>query len=86
MFYGVGVLLNALWFYTIKDWQIILASIYLIPCLAVLLAVLIIVKDTPFSAILRNTPYKVYQNLTYIAKLNQKDNSSLTVAEISNIK
>jgi MFS family permease len=58
LFYGLGVLLNVLWFYTVADWQIIYCVFYFVPLMIVVFGVAYIVKDTPICLVTRNKPIK----------------------------
>jgi len=86
MFYGIGVLLNVPWYYIVGDWQLIMAIFYLIPSLAVLLGIIMFVRDTPICLVLRNSPEKAYKDMKYIAKINKIDNPNLSLNEIKEIK
>jgi MFS family permease len=58
LFYGLGVLLNVVWYYWIKDWQMIFVLFYFLPAVASTLGVVIIVRDTPICLVMRNSPSK----------------------------
>jgi hypothetical protein len=53
-FYGVGVILDILWYWWIRDWQIILGVCYLAPAVVVFVVLTVFVKDTPSCLVLRN--------------------------------
>jgi MFS family permease len=61
LFYGLGVLLNVLWYFWIKDWQMIFVLFYFIPAVACVIGVVIIVRDTPICLVMRNSPSKALQ-------------------------
>ena len=58
LFYGLGVLLNVLWYYWIKDWQMIFVLFYFLPAVASVLGVVFIVRDTPNFQMMRKSPSK----------------------------
>ena len=58
LFYGLGVLLNVLWYYWIKDWQMIFVLFYFLPAVASVLGVVFIVRDTTICRVMRNSPSK----------------------------
>ena len=61
LFYGLGVLLNVLWYFWIQDWQMIFVLFYFIPAVACAIGVVIIVRDTPICLVMRNSPSKALQ-------------------------
>jgi MFS family permease len=61
LFYGLGVLLNVIWYYWIKDWQMIFVLFYFLPAVASVLGVVFIVRDTPICLVMRNSPSKALQ-------------------------
>ena len=61
LFYGLGVLLNVIWYYWIKDWQMIFVLFYFLPAVVSVLGVVIIVRDTPICLVMRNSPSKALQ-------------------------
>lgn len=85
LFYGLGVLINVLWYYAVGDWQLIFAIFYFIPLVAVIIGMVKFVKDTPMCLIMRYTAKKAHRAFRYIAKLN-KNKFRVTVDEIAEIK
>ena len=61
LFYGLGVLLNVIWYYWIKDWQMIFVLFYFLPAVTSVLGVVFIVRDTPICLLMRNSPSKALQ-------------------------
>jgi len=61
LFYGLGVLLNVIWYYWIKDWQMIFVLFYFLPAVTSVLGVVFIVRDTPICLVMRNSPSKALQ-------------------------
>lgn len=61
LFYGLGVLLNVLWYFWIKDWQMIFVLFYFLPAVASTIGIVIIVRDTPICLVMRNSPSKALQ-------------------------
>jgi MFS family permease len=86
LFYGLGVLLNVLWYYLVGDWQLIFAIFYFIPAVITTLGVVFIVKDTPICLVMRNTPLQALQDFRYIAKMNNKRSFKMDVEEIEDVK
>jgi hypothetical protein len=58
LFYGLGVLLNVLWYFMVKDWQMIFVLFYFLPAVASVIGIVIIVRDTPICLVMRNSPSK----------------------------
>jgi MFS family permease len=73
LFYGLGVLINVLWFYAVGNWQIILAVFYLVPLVMVIIGVYFFVRDTPICLVTRYTPSVAVKEFNFIAKMNKKD-------------
>lgn len=69
-FYGVGVVLDILWYWWIQDWQIILGVCYLIPGAIGFVILTIFVKDTPSCLVIRNTSEHAWKKFKEIAKMN----------------
>jgi OCT family organic cation transporter-like MFS transporter 4/5 len=86
LFYGLGVLLNNLWYFMVGDWQIIFAVFYFIPMVAVTIGSIVIIKDTPICLVMRNTPLKALRDFRYIAKMNKIKNFKMDVEEIEEVK
>jgi hypothetical protein len=70
IFYGVGVIMDILFYYLLRDWQLVLGLFFFIPGVVVLVIVSVLVKDTPSCLVLRNTPEKALKDLLSIAKMN----------------
>lgn len=70
-FYGVGVMLDILWYWWIRDWQIILGACYLLPALAAFLIMTLLVEDTPSCLVLRNSSEKALRAFLAMARMNQ---------------
>lgn len=86
LFYGLGVLLNVLWYYAVGDWQLIFVVFYLIPAVATTLGVIMIVKDTPICLVMRKTPLQALEDFRYIAKMNNRRSFRMDVEEIEDVK
>lgn len=86
LFYGLGVLLNVLWYYAVGDWQLIFVVFYFIPAVATTLGVIMIVKDTPICLVMRKTPIQALEDFRYIAKMNNKRSFRMEVEEIEEVK
>ena len=70
MFFGMGVLINVLWYFAVGDWQLIFAIFYFIPLVLVVLSFIFFVRDTPMCLVMRNNTYRALKEFTFIAKLN----------------
>ncbi len=70
IFYGVGVILDILYFWLFRDWQIVLGLFFLLPGVIVLVILTLFVKDTPSCLVLRNDSEKALKDLLQIAKMN----------------
>lgn len=86
LFYGLGVLLNVLWYYAVGDWQLIFAIFYFIPTVVVVIGIAVIVRDTPICLVMRNSPVKALRDFRFIAKFNKKRSFKMEVEEIEEIK
>lgn len=86
LFYGLGVLLNVLWYYAVGDWQLIFVVFYFIPVVATTLGVVMIVKDTPICLVMRKTPLQALDDFRYIAKMNNRRSFRMDVNEIEDVK
>lgn len=53
-FYGVGVMMDILWYWGIGNWQIILSCGFLIPAIIILTVLTFVIKDTPKCLVLNN--------------------------------
>lgn len=69
-FYGVGVILDILWYWGIGNWQIILSCGFLLPAIIILAALTFIIKDTPKCLVLNNSSEEALLQFEYIAKMN----------------
>ncbi len=69
-FYGVGVILDILWYWWIADWQIILVACFLVPAVVVLAMISLFVRDTPTCLVLRNESDVALREFQKIAKMN----------------
>lgn len=82
LFYGLGVVLNVLWYWMVGDWQLIFAIFYFIPAVLTTLTVVIIVRDTPICLVMRNSPLKALQEFSFIAQINRRRSFRMEVEEI----
>ena len=78
--------MNVLWYFALKNWQLIFIIFYLIPSVLVVLSIIFIVKDTPICLVMRNSPLKALNDFRFIAKMNRKRGFSLDAEEIEEIK
>jgi MFS family permease len=69
-FYGVGVILDILWYWWIADWQIILGACFLAPAVVVLVVLSLFVRDTPACLVLRNDSAVALRDFQKIASMN----------------
>jgi hypothetical protein len=70
IFYGVGVMMDILLYWLIKDWQIVLGLGFLLPGVVAFVVLSIFVKDTPSCLVLRNSSEKALKDFKQIAKMN----------------
>jgi hypothetical protein len=54
-FYGIGVIMDILWYWGIGNWQIILSCGFLLPAIIILATLTFIIKDTPKCLVLNNS-------------------------------
>ena len=85
LFYGLGVLINVLWFYVIGDWQIIYGACYFIPLVVVICCFMVFVRDTPMCLVMRNHSAKALKSFKYIGRMNGKE-CGITLEELAKIK
>ena len=85
LFYGLGVLINVLWFFVIGDWQLIYAICYLLPLIGVIISFMLLVKDTPMCLVMRNHSSRALKKFQYIAKMNNKK-CEMDIEELASIK
>lgn len=69
-FYGVGVILDILWYWAIGDWQIIMGACFLVPGILVLVVLTFFVKDTPSCLVLQNDSETAFKAFLEIASIN----------------
>ena len=72
MFYGVGHLGNAVFYYFLRNWQFVFIYFYAIPAVIAIISVSFFVVDTPMCLINSLTPNKVRKALFWVAKVNSK--------------
>lgn len=65
------MLSNVLWYYAVRDWQIIMGVFYLGPSLFVLIAVITFVKDTPICLITRWSATEALKAFSFISRINR---------------
>ena len=70
--YCLGGLANVLWYYTIGNFQIVLIACYAVPSIAVLIGLILFVKDTPICLISKYSAEEAYKALRFIAEVNKK--------------
>lgn len=78
LFYGLGVLLNVLWYWWIGDWQVIFVAAYFAPLVVVIGGSVFYLKDTPMCLVTRYHAYEALKDFTFIAKNNNKKDFNLT--------
>lgn len=83
LFYGLGVLINVLWYYAIGDWQIILIAFYLVPLVFVIIGSIFFIKDTPMCLVTRYKSERALKAFAFIAKINKKADFFISQREIS---
>jgi hypothetical protein len=71
---GMGISLNGLFFFMLKDWQIFLATYILIPLLFSLWGLVFYMEETPFDLIINNTAEFSLAALKRIAVKNGREN------------
>ena len=54
LFFGLGVLVNVLWYYLTSDWQLVYVLFYFIPLVATIMGFIFLVTDTPMCLVMRN--------------------------------
>ena len=54
LFFGLGVLVNVLWYYLTSDWQLVYVLFYFIPLVATIMSFVFLVTDTPMCLVMRN--------------------------------
>lgn len=56
LFYGLGHILNAGYYYWLLDWQLVFIYFYLLPAVLLLTAVLLFMVDSPICLIRKLNP------------------------------
>ena len=51
--YGSGILLNVLWLFAFKKWYFVLLFPFVLPLIIILIGIIFLIVDTPFSLITR---------------------------------
>ena len=83
LFYGLGVLINVLWFFTVGDWQYIMGIFYFLPLIVVIVSAILFLRDTPMCLVTRYSPKSAFKDFKFIAKLNKVEAFDLTVDDIA---
>ena len=78
LFYGVGIALNPLWFYLLRDWRTVLIAGYGVPAFLACLGALRILRDTPLNIITRQQPAQALADFLFIARLNRVADPDIT--------
>lgn len=86
VFHGLGVTLNGLIFYLLKNGLIVI--LILIPILVVLLMFIIFyIQETPYDLVISSTPEDSLAVLKKIAMHNNRENEhKITLPELQNVK
>jgi hypothetical protein len=71
--FSVGGLANVLWFYLLRDFQLVLLYCYLVPAVLATAALIFFVKDTPICMVTKGSPEKALKGLRFIAEVNGRD-------------
>ena len=79
MFYGIGHLGNAGFYFFLKDWQMVFIYCYAIPAVLTMMVLSIFVVDTPMCLINFLTPNKARKALFWVAKINGKKDFYITL-------
>lgn len=78
LFYGLGVLMNVLWYWWIADWQVIFVASYFAPLVVVIGGAIFFIRDTPMCLVTRYPVDWALRDFTFIAKKNGKTNFNLS--------
>ena len=68
--YGLGVTLNGAIFYFVSSWQLVLLLFQVVPMSIVLLLFILVIENTPFDLITRNSPEAAREALLNVATMN----------------
>ena len=85
MVYGLGMAVNAIAFYFIKDWIKIIVFVHMIPTTIVIFAVYFFVEDTPMDILRFDKSEDALKILQRIADFNRVT-LSITIEEIDSLK
>ena len=58
--YGVGLLMNAVWYWAFSDWKMVFWIGYVIPLAISAVVALVFLRDSPTYLVMRNSPEKAY--------------------------
>jgi MFS family permease len=79
MFYGIGHLGNAGFYFWLKDWQSVFIYCYAIPAILILFSLTFFTVDTPICLINLLSPNKARKALYWVAKVNGKKDFFITL-------
>jgi hypothetical protein len=85
-FYGIGSLGNTGLYYWLRDWEKVFTYFYIIPGAVLIVAIVLIVTDTPIELINNLSPEEAHGQFMKIAKINGVANSELSIDHIRTIK
>jgi MFS transporter, OCT family, solute carrier family 22 (organic cation transporter), member 4/5 len=86
LFYGLGVLINVLWYFALRDWQLIYAIFYAVPLMLTIAAVIFFIRDTPICLVMRYPPRQALRDFRFIAKMNNKKSFGVNVDQLTATK
>jgi MFS family permease len=70
--YGLGMVIDALVFYYIKEWTQIYLYVFIVPAVLTLVAVMAVIEKTPMDMLSSETETEVMARLQRIASINNK--------------
>lgn len=86
LFFGLGAMGNAIIFYILSHYQLVLIFYYLIPNAVILYVFNRYLQDTPIELVTRHSPEQALQSLLFISQENCISNHGLTLQEIENLQ
>ena len=74
----IGSMSNVLWYYIVPYFRLVLILFYGIPSIVILVWMVLFLKDTPISLLTKYTAREAHTALSFIAKINKKENFKMT--------
>lgn len=84
--YGLGIVANSLFFYSLKDWRTIILFCHIAPAAFTLLGLIIFIQKTPIDLLAYEDTAEILKSLKRISTINQNESFSLTSEEVEGLR